>query len=645
MRKIKIKSLSLTNFKGIRSMVISMTDTTRIYGENSTGKTTLADSFTWLLFGKDTQDRKDFSIKTLTSQNEVIPKLDHEVAGVLEVDNMEVTLRRLYREKWVTRRGSAEPELQGHETLFFWNDVPLQANEYQAKVNEILDEGLFKLITSPGYYNGLKWQDRRNILIGIAGNVEDTAVALKRKEFQNLLDKIQGKSLEEYRKEIAARKKKLRAELDNIPARIDEQERSKPQAKDWQAIQDEIDILNSSIEKIDSEIADESKKYQGVYAQRAERQKRIGDLKLLISSIEFKARQEFQNQLNKKQSNIDAVKADIKRIELDIQQAQKYATDNQARINDITKKIIALREQWTKVNAENLVIDESEEICPTCKQHLPEDTITEKRESMLANFNADKAKKLADISKQGKALKEQADAIQIPDEAQADSFAQRLSDANQALSKAEKQEIQSVNGLLAYDTDYHEAKKELESIDNSPELEASPTENRDLKLKRSGYQDRINILTVELSKKDQIKICEDRVEELKRQESTFAQQLADLESDEFIISEFVRAKVDMLESKINGMFTWVQFKLFDTQLNGGLVECCDTLIQGVPWQDANNAAKINAGIEIINVLSDHYGVSAPIFIDNSESITSINKTSAQRIELYVSEADKTLRIN
>jgi DNA repair protein SbcC/Rad50 len=644
MRKVKIKSLSLVNFKGIKSLEIKMTDVTRIYGDNSTGKTSLVDAFTWLLFGKDSQDKKDFSIKTLDAKNNVIHKLDHEVTGVLTVDNVETTLRRCYKEKWVTRRGSAEAELQGHETLFFWNDVPLQANEYQAKVNDILEEGLFKLITSPIYFNSQKWQDRRNILISISGNIDDSTVAAKRKEFQRLLDKMQGKSLDEYRKELVMRKKKLRAELDTIPARIDEQDRSKPESKDWKAIQDEIDILKNNMDNIDSEIADESKKYQGVYTQRSERQKRIGDLRLAISNCEFKARQNFNNQLNDKQTNIDAIKVTIRRIESDIQQAQKYATDNQNRIAEITNKIVALRAEWGKVNAEYLTISDSDEICPTCKQHLPEDSIAEKRETMLANFTATKAQRLADISAQGKKLKAQADDIKVPAESEADSLEQRLREAHESLTIAEKYEIKTVAAILANDTAYHEAKKELESLEAAAEMDV-PNENRDLKLKRSGYQDRINILSVEIGKKDQIKICEDRIEELKRQESVFAQQLADLESDEFVISEFVRAKVDMLESKINGMFTGVQFKLFDTQLNGGLVECCDTLITGVPWQDANNAAKINAGIEIINVLSDYYGVSAPIWIDNAESITSINRTSAQRIELYVSEADKTLRVN
>ncbi|MNP21080.1 hypothetical protein D3C76_1136850 [compost metagenome] len=58
----------------------------------------------------------------------------------------------------------------------------------------------------------------------------------------------------------------------------------------------------------------------------------------------------------------------------------------------------------------------------------------------------------------------------------------------------------------------------------------------------------------------------------------------------------------------------------------------------------NSAARTNVGIDIINALSDHYGFSAPIFIDNAESVTQLVDTDAQVIRLVVSETDKQLRI-
>ena len=153
MKKVKLLKLSLTNFKGIKNFEAVFNGTTKIYGDNATGKTTLVDAFTWLLFGKDSTGRKEFSIKTYDKENHVIHKLDHEVTGIFEVDGEEMNLKRVFREKWVTRRGSSEPELQGHETLFFWNDVPMQAKEYQAKVDQVISEDTFRMLTSPFYFN------------------------------------------------------------------------------------------------------------------------------------------------------------------------------------------------------------------------------------------------------------------------------------------------------------------------------------------------------------------------------------------------------------------------------------------------------------------------------------------------------------
>ena len=116
--------------------------------------------------------------------------------------------------------------------------------------------------------------------------------------------------------------------------------------------------------------------------------------------------------------------------------------------------------------------------------------------------------------------------------------------------------------------------------------------------------------------------------------------MADIESQEFLCEEFIRTKVDMLEEKINKLFKNVKFKMFNTLINGGIEETCQTLINGVPYSDANNAAKINAGLEIINVISKHYQRSFPVFIDNRESVTKIIPTDCQIANLIVSEKIK-----
>jgi hypothetical protein len=210
----------------------------------------------------------------------------------------------------------------------------------------------------------------------------------------------------------------------------------------------------------------------------------------------------------------------------------------------------------------------------------------------------------------------------------------------------EEKHLKSSQSILSGNADYANLKKELEVFKAEPEIEKPEiNDNSSLKEKKTELQTTLDGLKKDLGLRDQLKASAKRKAELLEQEKNYSKELAELEQTEFTIDEFTRAKVDLLESKINALFNGaVRFRMFDNQLNGGLVECCDTIIDGVPWSDANNAAKINAGIAIINVLADHFKQMAPIWIDNAESITHIADTEAQRIELYVSEEHKTLEI-
>ena len=646
MKTVRITKLSLLNFKGIKNFEITFNGTTKIYGANRAGKTTLVDAFNWLLFGKDSTDRKDFSVKTFDSENRVLEKLDHEVSGTFEVNNESIALRRVLREKWVTRRGSETPEMQGHETLFFWNDVPLQAGEYQAKVDAIISEQTFKMITSPLYFNSLKWQDRRNILTTIAGNVSDSDIAASRKDFQDLLVVMGSKSLEEYKKELAAKKKKLKDELLLIPARIAELDHNTPEAKDWKIIQDEIDILNNQIEAIDSQIADSSKGHESYYADKQNRLRKINDLKTKISDFEYKGRVAFNGQINERQSHIDEAKRKIDGYNARKRESVKDIEDCNASIEIFRAEQNKLREKWTAVNEEVMPeISANETTCYACGQALPEDQIHSKKSHALVKFNANKETRLTQIRAEGLAINPRIERLEAQiKEIESTDFDQLIADQNEIIRTWEAKKVESLQVLLADNTEYHQAVKDLQVLESTPEQEIAPVDNTSLKLKKSGYVSRTDELKKQLGAKDQIEQSKVRRDELTTQEKKFSTELANLEKSEFTIQEFTKAKVDILESRINGMFSGVKFRLFDTQINGGLVECCDALVNGVPWLDVNNADKINAGISIINVLCACYGQTAPIWIDNSESITDILPSDSQVIELYVSAPDKTLRI-
>ncbi len=118
MKEIVIRQLTLLNFKGIRSLTIDFDENeTNIYGANAAGKTTVFDAFRWVLFGKDSNDRKDFNIKTIGTDGKAIERIPHEVTACIEVGGEEIILKNA-----MSRNGrSAEGQPWRHSAVMEWN--------------------------------------------------------------------------------------------------------------------------------------------------------------------------------------------------------------------------------------------------------------------------------------------------------------------------------------------------------------------------------------------------------------------------------------------------------------------------------------------------------------------------------------------
>lgn len=210
MKKIILKEISLVNFRGVKEKRIEFGEKeTSIYGRNATRKSTIFDAFIWLLFGKDQFDRKDFEIIPIENGKR-LDRVDAEVSAIIEIDGQEMKLKRVLHQKWVRRRGTSEEVFDGCETLYYINDVPLRAGDYKTKIDEIIDETIFKMITNPSFFLSLNWKEQREQLFRIAGTVSDEQIAATNKDFKDLLDEISGKSMQEFKKEISAKKKKTK---------------------------------------------------------------------------------------------------------------------------------------------------------------------------------------------------------------------------------------------------------------------------------------------------------------------------------------------------------------------------------------------------------------------------------------------------
>lgn len=645
MKIIILKKITLINFKGIRQQSFQFSpDFNIISGDNATGKTTILDAFLWCLFGKDSTDRKDFEIKTVNADGDVLPRLDHEVELTLLIDAKEVTLRRVLSEKWTKKRGSEEAEFTGNETTYFYNDVPVKMSDYNERINQIIDEGLFKLLTNMAYFHSLHWEKRREIIYSLAGNITDTDILTSGSIEDAVKDKINeiinsGKTFADAKVEANGKKKRIKDELSFIPARIDEAERSKPNPIDSKALQAEIKEIEAlkegkekEVEILMSDITDSAKVVNEKNAERTALVSEIHAIEARISDIKNQAK----SQVQEKKSNIDL---EYQKAELANKEIKSKADYLNAEIQRLDEKIQEKRKEWQQANAVQMPEFCGDLNCPMCKQRLPETDIELKKSEFEANFYKAKAEKVARIKQSGVELSERK--TKLEDEI-------KILPEIKEVKRVDFNEAKELDLIISGGETKELITKSLQLNERLSLMAVSTFDDSEIRSKIQAIKSEINELNNRISEIKssfastlQIDVLNNRIQELKNREKELSQELASIEDIENCLYIFERAKSDFIEKLINNKFNLVTFRLFETQINGSEIPCCKTLISGVPYSDANNAAKINAGIDIINALINHNDVSAPVFIDNAESINNIMDVSSQLICLKVS-MDKEL---
>lgn len=646
MKNIKIKSIKLVNFKGVRSFECDFNqDTTTICGKNGSGKTTIFDAFTWLLFGKNSEDAKSFNIKTLDSDNKVIEKIPHEVSAVLDVDGESVTLTRRYTEKWQKKRGSSEEEFTGHDEERLYNNVPCKVSEFTSKIESICPEQTFKMITNPAYFTSQKKDVQRSMLFGMAGGVKDEDIAKGNKEFESLLLQLTGKTLEEFKKEINANKRRIKAELDGIPERIDERKRTSPDAEDWSSLEKQRQEALDSIAEIDAQIMDAGKRMESVNEKRKSMYQTISDLNQSMakrkSEIENRILEDYYKNESTKSEMINELNDNKRKIE----NAQGILDHDIKAVEVLKGKVVATRQRWKDENAKQLTFSEDEFVCPTCKRPLDIEDIEAKQSEMQANFNAKKAEILAEISKEGKQYNKDIETLEERISVSKAFIADKTTDVEFITKKLSefKNEKPDTSSVLDADPEYNSMKKKADDLsDQISKLSTDAPDTSTMQAKKNELQNVVNALTARLSAKGVIEANNKRIAELETQMKSQSTELARLEGMEFTIQQFGKAKIEAVEGKINSLFDNVKFKLFETQINGGEVETCEAMVNGVPFSDLNNAGRINAGLDIINAICRSNGITAPVIVDNAEAINKVMDINSQMILLKVTEDEKLI---
>ena len=571
---MKILKLHLENFQGLKdfSLVPNGGDAS-VYGDNGVGKSTLYNAFTWLMYGKASTDEKNYTPKTVGSHH-----LDHIVELTAELDDgSQLTLKKDYHEVYKTKRGNADPVFAGHTSDYYIDGVPTNETDFNARLKDIYKtEELARMLTSYSYFlEDMKIKDRRDKLLEICGDVDFDSVI---KSDENLIEfptilKKPGETdsfytVEEYQAIASKEKKLIDKKLKEIPERIDEALKARPDTeglnkRDLEAKLEELkqtkadavasNTKDNAIAKAQEELANARADYSFAAAKYLETESKKTE------GVRGEIRQ-LQEKAGKIQEETDRLSRELRRT-LEI-------------IKDMTAERSKLIAEWNEENAKQWT---GSGICPTCGQILPPAYL----ERVQSEFNTRKSKKLEDISNRGKAV------------------------SKEVIAAPNADLLENIEGMI-------------EGV-------------------------RTKLANVEMAEKQDA-----RKAELEEEEKELSAQFESLTHGLYLCDLYSKAKAALLDDKVNSHFETLKFRLFIEQQNGGIADDCEALIPCgdtlVPFRSANNAARINAGLEIIDALSNYYGVQLPIYVDNAESSTKIRDTKAQQIRLYVSENDKTLRV-
>lgn len=636
---MKLLELRLENFKGVRQFTLAPDGhNATVFGDNGTGKTTLADAYFWLLTGKDSAGQSDntFTVKPMGAEG-----LDYAVEGTFRQDDSvsPFTLRRTYKDVFERRRGDAERRLKGNTTEYAIDGVPKPKKEYDAFVAEHFGGSLFAVLTDPDALPGKLSPDaRREILLNaFGGELDDKDVIRSHEELRELLHCIGNKSVEDYAAVTREQRRKVNDRLKEIPGRIDEAEKAKPAASassreslaEYTERSKQRAALQNKLEEVRSG--------QAISMAR----KAISDIEAEISVAKAAYARKTAASSEPDNSRIRDQRGLIDGLSDKLREAESQKRDLQGRLRQAEKSLDDLRSAWDKAEARQWSGDT---ICPTCGQPILEANL----EASRRKFNARKAAELENI--------EQSAAVQQQQIAGCKEQLAELDAQAEAYQKGKTEAEGVLKELLACIAEPEPFEKTSEYASLSQKLSAAEEK---LKALQSRADETVAHIVAEIGEldaqietarqrmaaKETIDRQEKRIEELKAEEKALSLQLAAYDKGLLLAEQFVQVKAQDIEEQVNAAFRMVRWKLFDVQKNGGIRNCCEATVNGVSYgTNLNSAAKLNAGLDIISALSKASGMQLPVWVDNAESVTELLPVDTQVIRLAVSAQDKSLRV-
>ena len=655
MKKIIFKSLSLLNFKGIRNLHVSFGENlTVISGRNAAGKTSIADAIMWVLFDVG-YDGNKLEPKTFDKNHEIIKEIPHEAELTLLVDGDQIVLKRSLSDAWKGDKCT--------NTYKYYVDGDVTtAGDFKKIVEDICPDSVFRRISSATNFCSLPWQKQRELLESLADQYTSQDITQGDERFDFVVEELKKKSIADLIHHIKYKRKEVQKQLDSVPVRLAELNKSLPEAQDW-------DALSAEKTKLNDKLVELANKMQAIRIGGADKVRYDGILKKIEFSEKRKRNME-QGAMNLATEQATKHQSDVITANIAVKKAQSLVDDLKATMRGYTESEIHAKDK--KEECERKVVDinnrldelsksrwswnAEDGICPHCGQPLPAEDVERIKKESKDRFNERKSNASKKIQEEFNGIQQEyTDAKNILENIDNDRMVttNQLVKANKTLKEAEFKKLEvdaekpkTYEQILAEKEEYQQVVKEIADLQaelNEPS--ASADENAKMRVEREKDREPIGIRYNEVLELLATKETYDRISELiekaKQDKESYQNQLDELDEQLDLANEYNKKSCHLLEENVNGHFSYVKWSMFTQDLDGNMKPYCECYHDGVPYSRLNGAAKVNAGIDIANTFSRFYQVSAPMVLDECESVNDpIYSGDQQQIRLKVTTDDK-----
>ena len=642
MEKAVLKKAVLENFMCYAHTEFDFYAITKIMAKNGKGKSTIATAYLWCLFNCD-YELKDNPVVRREVDGKSVDDMDTSVELTLDVDGKEITMKKVQKRtyKEVVKDGVVITTVEDPNSYYI-NSVSKTLKAF----NEYLDINMnvFKMCSNVNVFLTQKPKEMREYLFSLAKKTTDLDMAKSKSGLAELVPLLEKYTAEEIRAMNNEIKKDVDDNAKKLKGQIEEKERDVQlkQAIEVSDLELQRNSLKEQIEDCVAKQTDNDKlmaEYDKASSDILNLKFELSDMSRKANEDNVKARRDIENRISDKRFL-------IKQTEKTIADTEKSIEYQKNTIDSINKNLQDIRDKWKAENERKF--DETSLICPYCKQEYPED----KKEQLRADFDSHKAEELKAITSNGNIIKSKLDENKkILEDLQKElpQHKESLEMLNTAIANLEKQLSELPQEIDVSATEEYKAlEKQIaekeEAMHKANDISAVKAE---LKAQETVLRQQLAECESQIAKSDTA-ADEERLEELRKSKIDSEQNKANAEKILDLLDELDKAKNEALTEAVNSHFSLVKWQLFEYAKNGNYKSCCIPTVDGksILTTMSNKGNRILGRVDICNSIQKISGISVPIILDDSESLSADNQkkvaemVDSQLVMLIVNDGEK-----